>query len=60
MGGEGQNEVGFFVKFPLLVEIQFLSHKLLARQASNHHHFNQHAQKPMYKQEMIWKKQTLS
>ena len=45
-GGEGKNEVLFFVaKFPLLIKIQTLSHKLLVRQTSNHHHCNQHAQK---------------
>ena len=35
-----------FAKFPLLSKIQTLSHKLLVRQTSNHHHCNQHAQKP--------------
>ena len=36
-----------FAKFPLLSKTQALSHKLLVRQTSNHHHCNWHAQKPM-------------
>ena len=45
MGGEAQNEVFFFLaKFPLLSKIQTLSHKMLVRQTSNHHHCDQHAQ----------------
>ena len=40
MRGEAQDEVCFFfVKFPLLSEIQTLSHKLLVRQTSNHNQF---------------------
>ena len=39
----------FFAKFPLLCEIQTLSHKVLVRQTSNHHHCYWHAQKPTYK-----------
>ena len=35
-----------FAKFPLLSKIKTLSHKLLVRQTSNHHHCNWHAQKP--------------
>ena len=35
-----------FPKFPLLSKIQTLSHQLLVRQTSNHHHCNWHAQKP--------------
>ena len=31
MEGEGQNEVGFFAKFPLLSKIQTLPHKLLVK-----------------------------
>ena len=38
-----------FAKFPLLSKIQTLSHKLLVRQTSNHHHYNWHAQKPIGK-----------
>ena len=48
--GSRPNEVGFFFckKFPLLSEIQTLSHKLLVRQTSNHpHHCNQYTQKPL-------------
>ena len=33
-----------FAKFPLLRKIQTLSHKLMVRQTSNHHHCNWHAQ----------------
>ena len=36
-----------FAKFPLLSNLPTLSHKLLVRQTSNHHHFNLHAQKPI-------------
>ena len=36
----------FFAKFPLSSKIQTLSHKLLVRQTSNHHHCNWHAQTP--------------
>ena len=35
----------FLWEFPLLSKIQTLSHKLLVRQTSNHHHCNWHAQK---------------
>ena len=35
-----------FAQFPLFSKIQTLSHKLLVTQTSNHHHCNQHAQKP--------------
>ena len=45
--GEAQNEFFFFAKFPLLSKIQTLSHKLLVRQTSNHHHCNWHTQKPI-------------
>ena len=48
MVGEAQNEV-FFAKFLFLSKIQTLSHKLLVRQTSNHHHCNQHTQKPINK-----------
>ena len=34
-----------FAKLPLLSKINTLSHKLLVRQTSNHHHCNCHAQK---------------
>ena len=33
----------------LLSEIQTLSHKLMVRQTFNHHHFDQHAEKPISK-----------
>ena len=36
-----------FAKFPLFSKIQTLSHKLLVRKTSNHHHCNWHAQKPI-------------
>ena len=36
-----------FAKFPTLSKIQTLSHKLLVRQTSNHHHCNWHAEKPI-------------
>ena len=36
-----------FAKFPLLSKTQPLSHKLLVRLISNHHHCNLHAQKPI-------------
>ena len=54
-----------FAKFPLLSKIQTLSHKLLVRQTSNHHHCNQHAQNLLFKDfQMIlssssWSKTTL-
>ena len=35
------------MKFPLLSKIQTLSHKLLVRQTSNHHHCDKHALKAM-------------
>ena len=44
--GEAQMRWGFFVKFPLLSKIQILSHKLLVRQISTHHHCDWHVQKP--------------
>ena len=44
-GGEGQNK-GYFAKHPILCKIQTLSHKMLVRQTSNHHHCNWYAQKP--------------
>ena len=47
-GGEAQNE-GYICKSPLFNKIQTLSNKLLVRQTSNHHHCDQHAQKPMCK-----------
>ena len=43
--GEAKNEVVFFAKFQLLSKIQTLSHKLLVRQTSNHHHCHWHAPK---------------
>ena len=46
-GGKGPKWGFFLQKFPLLSRIQTLSHKLLVRQTSNHHHCNQHAQKPI-------------
>ena len=64
MGGEAQNEV-LFAKFPLLSKIQTLSHKLLVKQTSNHHHCNWHAQKPicrdvqMISSSSFWLKATL-
>ena len=45
---------GFFAKFPLLSKTQTLSHKLLIRQTSNHHHCNQHAQKPYYRNFQVY------
>ena len=54
-----------FPKFPLLSKIQTLSHKLLVRQTSNHHHCNWHAPKPIYKDFQVilssssWSKTTL-
>ena len=62
--GKDQNE-GFFAKFPLLSEIQTLSHKLLVRQTSNHHHCNWHAQTPTCRDFQVilsnssWSKTTL-
>ena len=46
MGENPQMRV-IFAKFPLLSKIQTLSHKLLVKQTSNHHHCNQHARKPI-------------
>ena len=42
---EGAKIRVIFAKFPLLSEIQTLSHKLLVRKTSNHHHCNWYAQK---------------
>ena len=55
--GRGKNEVAF-EKFPLLREIQTLSHKLLVRQTSNHCHCNQHAQKPKCREFQVISKST--
>ena len=54
-----------FAKSPLLSKIQTLSHKLLARQTSNHHHCNWHTQKPISRDFQVilsyssWSKTTL-
>ena len=54
-----------FAKFPSLSKIQNLSHKLLVRQTSNHHHCNQHFQKPICRDFQVilssssWSKMTL-
>ena len=48
MGEKPQMRV-IFAKFTLLSKIQTISHKLLVRQTSNHHHCDWHAQKPIYR-----------
>ena len=42
-GGEAKNK-GYFHKIPIIQQDTNLSHKLLVRQTSNHHHCDQHAQ----------------
>ena len=45
-GGMGEKpKMSFFAKFSLLSKIPTLSHKLLVRQTSNHHHCHWNAQK---------------
>ena len=43
--GENPKIRVIFAKFPLLRKIQILSHKLLVRQTSHHHHSDEHVQK---------------
>ena len=47
--GEKPKMKVIFAKFPLLSKIQTLSHKLLVRLTSYHHHCNWHAQEPKSK-----------
>ena len=50
MRGEAQMSCFFFLaKLRFLSEIHTLSHKLLVRQTSSHHHCNWHAQRPTCK-----------
>ena len=64
MGEKAKMRV-IFAKFPLFIEIQTLSHKLLVRQTTNYHHCNWHTQKPMCRDFQVilssssWSKTTL-
>ena len=41
--------MSYFCKIPIIKQDTNLSHQLLVRQSSDHHHWNQHTQKPTCK-----------
>ena len=47
-GGESQNE-GYFATFPLFSKIQTFISQTVGQTTSNHHHCDQHVQKPIYR-----------